>query len=887
MMSSLDRRIVFVSLLLVFLLGRGLAMQVSQQGNQLLIDGKPAELTFARGCTDPAEVPAYRALGFNTLLVRVESPGSVAMESAQALLEAAEKEGLFSLVELANGSWSEGDLACLSDKDYLETAEYFLDTAVNDLRGYPHLLGWVIGTVEEGKLITNVPTIGEFMRQRYGTIDKLNAAWSLETKNGQPYKSRVPSFGTLTEQGVEKLAAGAPLAAAKVIKRQLEAYREVRAVNDTDFQRYLKRYYQDVKEVNARWGFKFPEWARISVEVIQRRGQHRNDPALPAQLDLARYQSEVRRYLLEWWAQQILVRDEDHLVFAGGMTDYRGMSNLPPQINGVFTECFPGVAEVDAELHNPHAIDIARHGNRYIVLAGISARNAEPYRFVYYLYGAALHGAAGIGVNDWDAVSRSQVFSGVLAKSLQDMRERGLLGRTPVPRIGIVYTPYAPGLFTSKGKPLYGYLPPFVTDGPGTLMFALRNGTCYGQVDYLSPEDLTLVPLSRYQVLLLLTALDTPPIAMQALTQYVSDGGMLVADIGAGTLQANGNHVSLPAPLSQLFRLQNRDTRLAEGRDNLEMYRSHPLFPRLVPGQRTLGLFGGYAVRYTARFVPLEGSDIFFTLTNSKGYTPPKPHPYKPLPKVPTRAVFISGYGKGLTLFAPLPLYQCWLPGNMLFEEFHRDLFGRNAELMFQRPIDFLPQQAALARYADGSVAMWAKDNQPPVVWVRNPQRRVYRLPGGVCEVMPVATNLYCGSPAAGAPGYHLAEPLPVRITRMDLPVTVGVLQADGRALVLQFRIQDDIAGELITLEVGGGAYRVAPGSVHRLIWLTDHDGGQREITADQDGLLHVDVPLSQKLTTITITGKDTGGNSEIVPAGSNDLLIDAVPGGEVAPPAK
>ncbi|MHB0935866.1 MAG: hypothetical protein ACYC6A_05700 [Armatimonadota bacterium] len=882
MMSSLERRICYIALLLVFLLGRGLAMNVSQQGNLLLVDGKPATLTFARGCTNPADVPAYRAQGFNTLLVRVDSPGTVAMESAQALLDAAEKEGLYSLVELANGSWSDGDLACLSDREYLETAEYFLDTAMDGLRGYPHLVGWIVGTVEEGRLITNVPTVGEFMRQRYGTLEKLNAAWSQETDNGKPFKARVPSFGSLTEQGVEALANGSPPAIEKVIRRQLEAYRALRAMNDTDFQHYLKRYYQNVNQVNTRWGFKFPEWSRISVDVIKRRGLQQSDPALPAQLDLARYKSEVRRYLLEWWAQQILVRDEDRLVFAGGMTDYRGMSNLPPQINGVFTECYPGVTEVDPELHNPHASDIARHGNRFIVLAGISARNAEPYQFAYYLYGAAMHGASGIGVNDWDTVSGSPVFSGVLAKSLQDIGERGLLGRTPASRIGIVYTPYAPGQYTSGGRPLYGYMPPFTTDGPGTLMFMLRNGTCYGQIDYLSAEDLALVPLSRYQVLLLITALDTPPIAMQALTQYVSNGGLLIADIGAGTLQANGNHIALPAPFMQLFRVQNRDTRFTEGRYNLEMYRSHPLFPRLVPGLRTLGLFGGYAVRYTARFVPLEGSDIFFTLTSSKGYARPEPHPYKPLPRVPTRAVFISGYGKGLVLFAPLPLYQCWLPGNVLFEEFHRDLFGRNADIMFQRPIDFLPPRGALTRYADGSVAMWAKDDMPPIVWLRNPERRVYRLPGGFCEVMPVATNLYSGSP-----GYHLAEPLPVRITRMDLPVSVGVLQADDKALMLQFRIQDDIAGEVITVEVGDGTYRVAPGSVHRLIWLTDHDGGEKEITADQHGLLHVDVPLSQKLTTITITGKDAGGNVEVIPAGSSDLVIEAVPGGGAALPEK
>jgi hypothetical protein len=866
------RRIPILGLLILLALGRGQAVSVAQQGNALLIDGLPTVLTFARGCTDPAQVPAYRAQGFNTLLVRVDSPGTIALENARELLAAGEEAGLYLLVELANGNWSEGELACLSDKEYLETAEYFVDSVVADLQRYPRLLGWIISTVEEGRLITNMMTIGEFLERRYKTTDELNAAWSVKEGSGRVFRSRVTSFGVLTEKEVERLANTAPAETGRVIRRQLDDYRRLHATRDADFLLYLKRYYNTAAEVNARWGFKFSEWEKISVEVLERREREQPGSSLPSQLELARYKSEVRRHLLDWWAQQIRVRDPDRLVFGGGMTDYRGMSNLPASLNGVFTECYPGTAEVDVEGHNPHAIDIARHGNRRIVLAGISARDAEPFRFVYYLYGAALHGAAGIGVNDWETVSRSDILRGALAKSLGDIDARKLLGRSPAPRIAIVYTPYTPGRYTS-GRPLYGYLPPFISDGPGNLIFRLRNGTSYGQIDYLSPEDLVQAPLSRYAVVLLLSALDLPRPSMLALTRYVGSGGLLLADVGAGTLQANGNHLSLPPELTQLFRVQNYDTRLSEDRLNLEVYRSTPLFPRLVAGMRTLGLYEGFAVRFSARFRPVEGSDLLFALVAKRGFDRPVPRPYKPLPRVPTRGIFIAGHGNGLAIFAPMPLYQCWLPGNMLFEEFHRDLFGRNADTMFRRPIDFLPPRAALSRYADGSVALWTRDEVQPVAWVRNPERVVYNLPGGSCEIMAGGTNLSCGSS-----GYHLAEPLPVRIARMDLPVIVRVLQADAAGLVLQFRAKDDLAGEVITLEIGDGAYRVAPGSAHRLIWLTDADGGEIAATADENGLLHIDVPLSEKLTTITLLDSSSGGNLQIAPSRGGDIVIEAVP---------
>ncbi len=67
----------------------GQALTVAQRGNQLVLDGTPTALTFAWGCSDAAMLPSYRALGFNTLLLRIDSLGTEELAKDVALAQAA------------------------------------------------------------------------------------------------------------------------------------------------------------------------------------------------------------------------------------------------------------------------------------------------------------------------------------------------------------------------------------------------------------------------------------------------------------------------------------------------------------------------------------------------------------------------------------------------------------------------------------------------------------------------------------------------------------------------------------------------------------------------------------------------------------------------------
>ena len=130
----------FVALLALLLFPlAGQALTATQHGNQLLLDGIPTSLTFAWGCTDAGMLADYRALGFNTLLLRIDSLGPEELEKDVALAQAAADAKMFVLVELANGSWSTDEYADLSNTAYLDSVKYYLDSVIPRLRQNPRL----------------------------------------------------------------------------------------------------------------------------------------------------------------------------------------------------------------------------------------------------------------------------------------------------------------------------------------------------------------------------------------------------------------------------------------------------------------------------------------------------------------------------------------------------------------------------------------------------------------------------------------------------------------------------------------------------------------------------------------------------------------------------
>lgn len=842
------------------------------RGNQLLVDGVPTPLTFARGCDAPALVPGYRALGFNTLLVRIDSPGTLALDQAQALVAAAEAAGLFVLIELNDGDWSDGIPADPQSEDYTANGTYFLEAVLPRFIDSPNLVGWIINTVHEGRLICDADTLAGYLEAKYGTVAAMNEAWSPASGDDTTpsAKANFPSFSvfkTLSEKNLLRLAPNQMIRAR--MQADFNAHHALFAARDAHFQSYVQERYTSLTELNTRWNMQFATWDDVRVEVVLARQRKRPDSSPLSLLEYARYQATTARALMDWWATELRAKDDARLIFAGGQYSYRSIINLPPSVNGVFVECYPTRAEPDLASHNAHAFDIARRGNRFIVLAGVLTVH-DPQAFARFLYTAALHGAMGIGIQDLMTLTSSEPHVNALRAAFADLGSRQALGRTPTPQHAIVYSPYAPG-FAARGRPLYGYLPSYFLNGPAALYFAVRDGTCYGQFDYLAVEDLAAVPLTRYRTLLLPTVLDLPPAAQQALQQFVGGGGTVVADLGLGTVQMNGNAMLLPEEMLRLFGVVSRPE-LKEVRLNMEVYRPHPRFAGLVQGLRTTGLSQGYAITKSTKAVPLAGTELLFQLVASRQLQPPtRPRPYHILPQVPTRGMFVAPFGKGFALYATFPLYQHWSSGAMLFDDFHRELLGADAEVTLQRPIDLLPAMASVAKYADGSVAVWTKDLTAPVVEVRNPDRRAYDVIGGRCDLAGTVTTLRYQEP-----GYHLANALPIFFGPTSAPISFMASQICKQALVFDLGSSDAQPGP-VTLRIGTGTYAVPPGSTHRVTLLTRTSTQDLALTADAQGVLTVAVPQSK--CRVLITGPGATLPVQPVPPDDDDPhRVDVIP---------
>ncbi len=325
--------------------------------------------------------------------------------------------------------------------------------------------------------------------------------------------------------------------------------------------RYPGEDIKSLSAINACWDFRFAKYDDIHIQTILRREQEKPGSSPYSLLEVARYQSLTPTLMMSWWAEQVASRDAGHLLFAGAQRSYRTLVGVPSKIHdvvtaqplwapysheltdspatvrGIVTECYPGVAEADRETHNPQAIDLARHGNRFIVLAGILARQVDASYYKNYLYLGPLHGAAGIGVSDFPALLASAPLQQVTKFALEDISARGLLNRVPVPSTAMVYDPSSLGLNEGK-RSLYGFAPGLGYYSPGLLMFYLRNGTRYGQIDYLAAGDLPQVlPATRYRTVILPAVFDLPAPAQMALLSFVDGGGTILGDLGIGMFQ--------------------------------------------------------------------------------------------------------------------------------------------------------------------------------------------------------------------------------------------------------------------------------------------------------------------------------------------------------------
>ncbi|MFN4179012.1 MAG: hypothetical protein ACK4I8_01760, partial [Armatimonadota bacterium] len=220
-------------------------------------------------------------------------------------------------------------------------------------------------------------------------------------------------------------------------------------------------------------------------------------------------------------------------------------------------------------------------------------------------------------------------------------------------------------------------------DEPASLFFSLRfNG--WGTVDAITPFELTPEVLSRYRVLFAPVAAYLEPTMQANLTNFVANGGVVVADLGLGAFQADTPFQTLPPLLRDLFGL-TIIRRLVVGpsvRTNMVVVQPHPLFPNLPQGfeiGNAIGAFGpvlGLMPAARAHYWAL------LTVARTGKRIVKEGEKVRALPGIPERAaVLINNYGRGYAVFASTFLWTIWSPRDVGFDLFHGALLERGSAL--------------------------------------------------------------------------------------------------------------------------------------------------------------------------------------------------------------
>jgi hypothetical protein len=426
--------------------------------------------------------------------------------------------------------------------------------------------------------------------------------------------------------------------------------RDLHYTDEVGWQRWLRENYASPQFISAQWRSPFPHlrgrlaaghrhnarskpwacrpaiptssaswtpWPRARRSSATRRGSFH-----PASLALAQYKWEAYRSLLAAWAEVIEQNDARHPIFSGRLPDYAQLLSLPPSISVSVPEMLPGVAEADVLTHNPQAVAFARRGGRFKAIPTLLTRASAAVSDEFlagltprWVQSALLAGASGVSWAFWPDILTSEPLRAAVSKSLRSWRADEW-GRAPVSTIAVLTAPLADGVtlqignsLPTRARGLYGFGEHMVSNEPSDLAYALRWGTAFGSVDFLSVDDLSPdgSTLARYSTVLMPCALSLSAEQTGALNGYVRSGGVLVADLGAGAIQAGGVG-GLPPGLVSLFGVAPQ-MMVRRASFDLSFLEPHPLLPSWVrqSGGRVSARLTGERARRGATFEGLTG----------------------------------------------------------------------------------------------------------------------------------------------------------------------------------------------------------------------------------------------------------------------------------------
>lgn len=668
------------------------APQVSLTTNKLkkmvLVNGRPTPLLWADGIARVTDLNLYKRTGLNTVVVRLNwrptDDGRLVpedLEGPRGFAEAAAREGLqviYSLPPAPSGQELNFRTAADSEAYFILWSSWVHD-AIASLRSTPNLLGWMLPN--DPRALPYADDVGfvKWLKNNFADISVLNKQWKL----------RAESFDDVTISGtqalIDKWKGEGPLEGGTTpedLANRVIASRKPRLEND--------------------------EWAFH-----------------PAALALAHYRWEAYRALVARWTSTIKESDPLHPVISGRVPDYAQLLAMPGNVDVVVPDIEPDIAENDLATHNPQAIDIARRAGRFAatpVFVTTPSRLLSPEMLAQaapmWMMTALAHGASGLVFSSWNDLADNAPMRLAVEKTLREFTGApyaDMWDAAPASTAAVLLTPLADGHTlqigrNSEGLPagdsrgLYGFANGMISDEPSNLVYALRWGTAYGSIDYISPDDADTQTLERYSTVLMPQALSLGNEQSRALSNYVENGGVLVTDLGIGAAQDGWQVLGMPPAVSNLFGVAPPLT-MRNLAFNLQALQAHPLFSTWnnasstgAPAGSTLTAGdgpGGSAFTGPVTFSPL----LLGTTPLGLAFRLPEPFG-KPKDKKTQAFRFLDSnltlrqQGAGYAIYAPFRLWSNWRPEHYGFATFHGDLFARGSSVVQLNAAAFVPSPA-------------------------------------------------------------------------------------------------------------------------------------------------------------------------------------------------
>ena len=636
-------------------------------------NGRTMPLLWADGIARVADLDAYKATGFNVVVVRLgwrptDDGALVAtdLKGPRDFAEAAAERGMhivYALPPAPLGQERAFRVAADSPAYFLLWSSWVND-AMTRLRDTPNLLGWMLPDDPRALPFAGDVGFSRWLRENFAAVGTLNSQW----------KSDYEDFDAVTIASVEALINawqnpddGADAVSLEAANRRLEADKSPRGDNS---------------------------WA-----------WH------PAALALAHFRWESYRALVARWAQTIKAIDPLHPVLSGRIPDYAQLLAMPPDVDIVVPDVEPGLAETDWATHNPQAVDIARRGGHFAAAPVFLTRPsrempAEALAQVapMWMQTALAHGASGMAWSSWDELLANAPLRKAIEKTLKALQstpEFGLWNTAPHATAAVLLTPLADGHTlqierdaadnpVGMARGLYGFGENLVSGEPSDLVYALRWGTAFGSVDFLSPDDADDATLARYSTVLMPQALSVGETQMAALAKWVGGGGALVADLGIGAAQDGWQAMSFPPQMSLLFGVAP-PTMMRAMPFNLRARMRSPLFPTWSGGAREGSVLtagdgpGASAFSGPVTFARLlQGAQpLALGARLTQPFPPPGANsPANPALRFLEATLSLRPQGAGFAIYAPFRLWTFWRPSHLGFAPFHGDLFARGAAVV-------------------------------------------------------------------------------------------------------------------------------------------------------------------------------------------------------------